>query len=218
MRYEPEHTALVICGGLPPEFVTRAADACAESHGFTLSASYIDSSGALEVAVAAYRPEIALLPESWLLDDGLELLVRLEAACPHLRAIVVGAELSGAALARALPLGLRGLLRPQADSSSIARAIATVLSGELWLSRRQVIELVNSVSESERTTHSDTWRDLPALTEREHTVLHEVLADRSNREIARDLEISEQTVKIHLQHIYRKLGVRSRLDLLLARS
>ena len=57
------------------------------------------------------------------------------------------------------------------------------------------------------TAANDTWRNLPSLTEREHSILQQVLDGKSNKQIARDLGLSESTVKIHLQHIYQKLGV-----------
>ena len=70
---------------------------------------------------------------------------------------------------------------------------------------------------SDRPQSTGIWSNLPSLTGREHGVLLEVMEGGSNKDIAGALEISEQTVKIHLQHIYRKLGVHRRADLLLSR-
>jgi DNA-binding NarL/FixJ family response regulator len=56
------------------------------------------------------------------------------------------------------------------------------------------------------------------LTARESDVLHELERGSSNREIGRRLFISESTVKVHLRHIYEKLGVRTRAELLAKRS
>jgi DNA-binding NarL/FixJ family response regulator len=190
--------------------------ACAASGRATLVTGYLDSIGALESAVAQHEVDLALIPGAWLRDAGLGLLVRLGAARPEIKVVLVGGDLSATAVAQALPLGLRGILAAAISTADLAKAIAAILGGELWLSRRKMLEVVNAVSYSERSAHSDTWRNLPALTEREHAVLQEVLTGRSNKEIAKELDISEQTVKIHLQHIYRKLGVHRRLDLLLA--
>lgn len=62
----------------------------------------------------------------------------------------------------------------------------------------------------------DVWLDLPSLTAREHGVLKKILDGKPNKSIAYDLGISEKTDKIHLQHLYRKLGVHRRVDLLKA--
>jgi DNA-binding NarL/FixJ family response regulator len=115
-----------------------------------------------------------------------------------------------------LQLGVAGHLSRTGAGSQIARAVAAVRRGEYWLSRSQSSQLLTRLAAHGVRQHGEV-RDLPVLTPQENRVLQQCLVGQSNKEIARALGITEQTVKIHLQHIFQKLGVRRRADLLLRR-
>lgn len=167
-------------------------------------------------AVAEHQPEFVLLPTHWLTQRTLGLLDRVSTACASARTLLVGEEPPIMTLFEAMRRGVRGVLGEQAGAEQISRALTAVIGGDLWISRRRLIEMMFVVAPPNADEASGTWSNLPALTEREHAVLGEVLAGKSNKDIARALDISDQTVKIHLQHIYQKLGVRRRMDLLRA--
>jgi DNA-binding NarL/FixJ family response regulator len=171
----------------------------------------------LELEVAAILPRIVLIPAAWLRDFGLEWLGALRQFDPAPDVVVVGQQLSATTVARLIPLGFRGLVCPDIGEGDFALAIRKISAGELWLSRRLILLVMSTLAAADHSQSSSTWDNLAALTEREHAVLSEVLRGRSNKEVASTLQISEQTVKIHLQHVYQKLGVHRRTDLLLAR-
>jgi len=159
---------------------------------------------------------LAALSGDWLRDEGLALLIEIQQLRRNARVLLVDAKLESLALGQALRLGLRGLTQPEVEPEGLAKALASIASGELWIGRQLLAEVVDLLAPADHCDRMDVWLNLPALTERERDVLKLVLDGKPNKIIANELSISEQTVKIHLQHVYRKLGVHRRVDLLKA--
>ncbi|MFQ5964393.1 MAG: response regulator transcription factor, partial [Candidatus Scalinduaceae bacterium] len=102
--------------------------------------------------------------------------------------------------------GLVGILSPDTNLSQLLKAIKSVISGELWFDRnkyRDIITITNDVSAKKSTL----------LSRRELEIVKMICRGYSNREIMKDLNISEQSVKSHLNRIYKKTGVTDRLQL-----
>jgi DNA-binding NarL/FixJ family response regulator len=159
---------------------------------------------------------LGVLSGEWLRDEGLSLLIEIQQLRRNSRILLVDASLESLALGHALRLGLRGLADPDVDAQRLAKAIDAIAAGELWIGRQLLAELVSLLAPADHCDRMDVWLNLPALTDRERDVLKQVLDGKSNKSIANALAISEQTVKIHLQHVYRKLGVHRRVDLMKA--
>lgn len=102
--------------------------------------------------------------------------------------------------------GVVGILDATTDPLLLRKAVQTVHGGELWL-KHQIIR--NSLC----SVHS-SHRDVP-LSRREAEILHHICEGHSNKAIAAKLNISEQTVKTHCNHLFKKFGVSSRLKLAL---
>jgi two-component system nitrate/nitrite response regulator NarL len=208
----------IVCGGLDTEFLGRLRRLSGSNKTkYVILASDAESAHALELQIAAHHPRVVLVHGTWLRKHGLDWLGKFRESGCEPQTIAIAPELRPATLAYAIPLGLRGFVEPDATGSTIAKAIDTVCSGELWLSRRRILTVMRILTGGDRSQSTGIWSNLPSLTEREHGVLLEAMEGGSNKEIAGVLDISEQTVKIHLQHIYRKLGVHRRADLLLSR-
>ena len=174
-----------------------------------------ESVRALLATSAQLRPEFVVLPYPWVRDAGLDLISRLSCG-GRTRVLVLGGEFENLALLRALAAGLDGSVGETPSVDTIVRLIRALRSGEAWISRRRVVEMLRALPTAEEPERSGTWRRLPSLTEREHAVLQEVLAGLPNKEIARRLDIAEHTVKVHLQNLYAKLGVHRRVELITA--
>jgi DNA-binding NarL/FixJ family response regulator len=164
---------------------------------------------------AALPADILLLDRNWVADSLHSVLAEVHGIAPETRVLLIGECLDVAATARALNAGLRGCLTPCRAESDLLQALHTIANDQVWLSRSMTCALLDLRSPVPDTTTDDTWRNLPALSQREFAVVHEVLQGLTNKQIARVLGISEQTVKIHLQSIYRKLRVHRRMDLVL---
>jgi DNA-binding NarL/FixJ family response regulator len=101
-----------------------------------------------------------------------------------------------------LRLGCVGVFSKASSVAAVARAVAAVASGELWVSRKIVSRLLRAFLLHERCK----------LTPRETEILCLISEGLKNHEIARRLFISSQTVRWHLRSLYSKLGVHDRLS------
>jgi DNA-binding NarL/FixJ family response regulator len=102
--------------------------------------------------------------------------------------------------------GVYGILSSDADSVILKEAIRVAHSGELWLDRKIIKNILC------RINHEEKGID---LTKREREIVSLICLGYRNKEIAQKLDISEQTVKSHCNRIYKKVGVTDRLQLAL---
>ncbi|MDG6774472.1 response regulator transcription factor [Thiomicrorhabdus sp. ZW0627] len=112
---------------------------------------------------------------------------------------------------RFFKLGIKGYLNTFANKNRIQQAIETVQVGNIWLGQNIMQAMIESVTHAPKS--DDGWKDL--LTDREIEVTSWVLQSKTNKEIAQSLDITERTVKAHLQNIFQKLTVKDRLSLVL---
>ena len=100
--------------------------------------------------------------------------------------------------------GVAGILPPGADSYLLKKATKAISSGELWLDRKTMRNILSYESFSKREVK---------LTEAEKEIVSLICQGYRNKEIAQKLRVSEQTVKSHCNRIYKKVGVSDRLQL-----
>lgn len=106
--------------------------------------------------------------------------------------------------------GVYGLLHRNETTTALLPALACVARGELWLPRAFLAQ----VFERQRIGKRAAISTLPDLTRREWQVISGLLAAENNRQISQRLNVQEGTVKRHLYNLFRKLGVRNRLEAL----
>jgi DNA-binding NarL/FixJ family response regulator len=106
-----------------------------------------------------------------------------------------------------ISIGVVGILSPSSDSSLLKRAIQAVYSGQLWLDRRTIKNILYHKNHSVEKGIN--------LTKKEKEIVSLICQGCRNKEIAQKLNISEQTVKSHCNRIYKKVGVSDRLQLAL---
>jgi DNA-binding NarL/FixJ family response regulator len=102
--------------------------------------------------------------------------------------------------------GLAGILDARTDSALLRKAVAKVHAGELWVDHQFIYS----------SLRSDGARTKVPLSRRETEILRHICEGDANKEIAVKLCISEQTVKTHCNHLYKKFGVSNRLQLALS--
>lgn len=116
----------------------------------------------------------------------------------------------------AVRAGARGVLRKDAPAESVLKAIEKVHGGELWIDHAAMTRLLCELTAPAPPHIPDMEaKKQEFLTARERRIIQEVVAGNgaSNRALAEGLFISEHTLRNHLVAIYRKLGVKSRLEL-----
>lgn len=171
-------------------------------------------------APEAVRRAQALQPDLVLLDNhlpgvtGIQAIAELKEAAPLARIVLLTVSEDEQDLHLALRRGAGGYLLKTMEGDELVDAIARVMRGEPVVSRELVGKLVAALQApaSEAPSPEPPEATGPALSPREQEVLRQIARGASNKEIARTLDIAETTVKIHVQHILRKLGVSSRVQ------
>ena len=170
-----------------------------------------------EAAIAAMREQAADLA---LIDvrlpnlDGLALLREMKREWPKVPVIMLSTHENAPYVKRALADGAAGYLLKDATPADLYRVIDAVISGEgNLLSQRAIQTLFDDLASSSRypvDVPTSTTLDGYHLTQREHEILALLAEGRSNRSIAQNLFVSEETVKAHVGAIFRKFGVTNR--------
>jgi two-component system, NarL family, nitrate/nitrite response regulator NarL len=158
-------------------------------------------------ALVALTPDIAILDVHMPHLSGLDLLREARREAWPTRIVILTASTDPAPILEAVQLHVDGLILKGAGGDTLLRCLERVLAGEQFLDRDAMQQIVGTLARpSERPLE---------LTRRESEVARLVSRGSRNKEIARDLDISEGTVKMHLHNLYEKLGVASRTELAL---
>jgi DNA-binding NarL/FixJ family response regulator len=154
----------------------------------------------LEALMRAREPHVVLLDVRLPRMDGLACLEFLRERHPRVHVVMLSAVDEEQVIESAFRRGARGYILKTVNPFDLPAAI------------RQIVE--GTVIHPLRPTSESSTSRLPGLSQREVEVLAALGSGDSNREIARRLWLSEQTVKFHLRNVYRKLGVRTRTEAL----
>ncbi len=175
------------------------------------------SDGAEAVKLArSMKPDILLLDLAMPKHPGLEALRDLSTgSATPVRVILLTAAAEKSQIVEALQLGARGVVLKDSATQLLLKAIHTVMSGEYWVGRESVSNLVQYLRTLVQSSSDEARQRKFGLTHRELEIVAAVVAGYSNKEIAEYFKISEDTVKHHLSNIFDKLGVSTRLELAL---
>ena len=173
----------------------------------------------------AQRRAQELGPDVILLDNhlpgvaGIAALPGLKEAAPAARVLMLTVSEDEGDLGAALRAGAHGYLLKTVDSETLAQAIERVMHGESVVSPEMTGKLVSAFQQASARPAADGMPAPPtapdsfrSLSPREREILQHIARGASNKEIARALDIAETTVKIHVQHILRKLELTSRVQ------
>jgi len=155
--------------------------------------------------VSLAQPDLILLDIRLGESDGLSVLARIKADHPKLPVLIYTGYDNPAFAARAVALGAAGYVLKGTGRDELIAAIRRAAAGEtLWT--REELRRVTSALAAPRTTYD---LDVP-LTRREMEVLTHIVEGHTNKRIADELSISYETVKEHVQHLLKKIGVTDR--------
>jgi DNA-binding NarL/FixJ family response regulator len=147
-------------------------------------------------------PDLVLLDLRLPDMDGLQVLDRLRESHPEVKVAILSVVTDPAEIGKALDRGASAYIVKSIDPADLAAALRQALSGSFYC--------VGSLTGNERAETSR--EDEAGLSGRETEILLGVARGLSNRAIAGELWLSDQTVKFHLHNIYRKLGVHNRTE------
>jgi two-component system, NarL family, nitrate/nitrite response regulator NarL len=178
-----------------------------------------DIGEALRCLAQTQKPDVILLDNHLPGVRGVDAIPALKDAAPGTRVLMLTVSENEDDLAAALRAGADGYLLKTVESDQLAETIVKVLDGESVISPQMLTKLV-SVFRARRADSAPaplepTRPEGPSpalLSPREREILLLIARGDSNKVIARALDIAETTVKIHVQHILRKLGLSSRVQ------
>ncbi len=155
--------------------------------------------------VAAEKPDVVLLDVRMPNGDGLHVLGRLKLEYPELPVIMFSSYDNPTYVARAVALGAAGYVLKEDTRERLMEAIQLAMRGESAWTREELRRVTGALA----TPRVVSDVEVP-LTQRESEVLRQLANGLTNKEIAQALGISYETVKEHVQHILRKIGVSDR--------
>jgi DNA-binding NarL/FixJ family response regulator len=161
-------------------------------------------------AVAEHQPDAILLDLHMPVLDGVSTTERLTREYPEVAIVVLTTYADDETIIAALRAGARGYLTKNADRREIAQALHGAATGHTILPPEVTAMLLTGAA-SEQRRKPATPAELPDdLTAREAEVLKLLADGLSNGEIARELFISQHTVKTHINHLFTKTRSRDR--------
>ena len=182
-----------------------------------------DGAEALD-AVAALRPDVVLMDVQMPVLDGIEATRRVVAAHPEVKVVILTTFDRDDYLFDALEAGASGFLLKNADPDDLVDAVRAVAHGHALLAPEVTMRVISRMTggdtpaghPGEGGAEAGDRIPLPSLTDREREVLTLLARGLSNAEIAREAYVSEATVKTHVSNVLAKLGVRDRVQAVVA--
>jgi DNA-binding NarL/FixJ family response regulator len=168
-----------------------------------------DGVAATELATTAV-PDVILMDVRMPKRSGIEACVAIKEVAPTARIIMLTVSDEEADLYDAVKNGASGYLLKDSSIDEVAQAIRVVADGQSLISPSMAIKLLDEFKQMSRSDRQQV--PTPKLTDRELEVLKLVAQGLNNREIAKRLFISENTVKNHVRNILEKLQLHSRME------
>jgi two-component system nitrate/nitrite response regulator NarL len=162
-----------------------------------------DSSAALGPPLRTALPHVVLVDSR--LENSISLCAAVKSNVGPIVVMLAAPEDENWAR-DALRAGARGILAKSASVEDLLKAVRVVHEGQIWIRRQLITDWLEDLLSAASTTAAIERR----LSCREQEVLHYAVAGFGNKEVANRLIISEATVKVHLTHIFRKLGLHGR--------
>ena len=168
-----------------------------------------DGAAAVELATATV-PDVILMDVRMPKGSGIEACVAIKEVAPSAKIIMLTVSDEEGDLYDAVKSGASGYLLKDSSIDEVAQAIRVVADGQSLISPSMAVKLIDEFKQMSRADREQVLT--PRLTERELEVLRKVAEGLNNREIAKQLYISENTVKNHVRNILEKLQLHSRME------
>ncbi|HUD23018.1 MAG TPA: response regulator transcription factor [Acidobacteriaceae bacterium] len=177
--------------------------------------------GEAEDGDEAVTQTLELEPDILLLDllmprlPGLEAMRAIMTRSPRVKIVLLTSTITQQQIIEALQIGARGIVLKDSVAGDLSQALRAVLGGDYWIGGERVANLVKALQGLMAQAAVAPDRKTYGLTPRELEVVACIVEGCSNRDIAKQFSISEETVKRHLSNVFDKTGVSTRLELAL---
>ena len=157
-------------------------------------------------------PDVVLMDVRMPKASGIEAAAQIRADLPSAKILMLTVSDEEEDLYEAIKAGANGYLLKEISVEEVAEAIRAVMQGQSLISPSMASKLLSEFNALVRRAEDRQQFPAPALTNREIEVLRLVAKGMSNREIAEELYISENTVKNHVRNILEKLHLHNRME------
>jgi len=173
-----------------------------------------EASDGVEVVEKAQElmPDVILMDVRMPKRSGIEAAGQIKELLPHVKILMLTISDEEADLYDAIKAGASGYLLKEIPIEEVADAIRSVWAGQSRISPSMASKLLNEFAAMSKASAERPQMPTPRLTEREMEVLKLVAQGMNNRDIAKQLFISENTVKNHIRNILEKLHLHSRME------
>lgn len=189
------------------------ADALKRDRKLAVTNATVDS---VLANASTLAPHVVILSEvlGGVPGRGFEVLTQLRTAVPETRVVMLLDAAERELVVETFRRGARGVFCRSDSLSMLTRCVHRVHEGQLWISGEQ-LEFLLATLEAAPSTRLVNAQGTVLLSKREEDVTRCLAAGLTNRDIARELKISQNTVKNYLFRIFNKLGVSSRIEVVL---
>jgi two-component system nitrate/nitrite response regulator NarL len=185
--------------------------ALADQPRFAIVGEAQDSAEAIRQA-HSLKPDIVLMDLHMPGGGGVDATRVLRTELPDVQVVVVTASEDEDDLIAALRAGARGYFLKSASLEQLIQSLETIATGQAALTPEVTTKLLSHLSKDEPSTSGSRPGATAALNERELEILRLVAEGASNRLIANQLYLSENTVRTYLAHVLEKLGLENRVQ------
>ncbi len=159
-----------------------------------------------------HQPDVLLLDVQMPHAAGFDVVREVASRMPEVQIVLLTGSIPMDRLAEAFQAGARGIVLKSALTEQIAAAMLAVMAGFFWAEGRRMDSLAEVLAEL-RAQNKPESTERYNLTRRELEVVGLIVKGYSNRDIAKEFNLSEETVKRHLSNTFEKLGISTRLEL-----
>jgi len=163
-------------------------------------------------AAVEHMPDLVLMDVRMPAHGGIDAAKRIKDAVPHIKILMLTISDEEEDLYDAIKAGASGYLLKEISIEEVADAIRSVRAGQSLISPSMASKLLTEFAAMARKDEEKQQMPAPRLTDREMEVLTLVAQGMNNRDIAKALFISENTVKNHVRNILEKLHLHSRME------
>lgn len=207
-----EHLILIVC---PHRFIREGLGYLFSQEEDLLLAGMVADASEAQASVAGLQPDVVLIVDPIGHLNGTDMVGQFKTTAPNLPVLLVSANTRLEDVQAALSAGAKGYLPLDISQDELIRAVYTVCRGEFVLHPTLMLELLSQKVDQPAVAAKI---NLGHFSHREQEVLACLARGLSDRDIAQQLFISVRTVQSHLEHIYGKLGVHSRVEAALTAS
>ncbi|MGO4213299.1 response regulator [Terriglobus sp. 2YAB30_2] len=186
----------------------------APEHGFDVVGEAEDGDIAITQTLE-HEPDILLLDLQMPRLPGLETMRAIMSRSPGVKIVLLTSAITTQQLIEALQIGARGIVLKDSVAGDLSQAVRAVAGGDYWIGGERVVNLVKALHDLMQKAAAQPERKTYGLTPRELEVVSCIVEGCSNKDIAKQFSISEETVKRHLSNVFDKTGVSTRLELAL---